>query len=161
MMLNKKTVIKSILSLMLIGSFELFPAQQIAVSPFKLEDYKNFQEKYITYVKNNPQKAIQIGEEYYSPKKLDSLLLIKDKLKKEKLSLEYSDPKQIEEYYKREPDNIILPYAYFELKENDFLVRADQNRLFMSNKIWKCIWPILMDSEKLLRDIIFLRKSQI
>ncbi len=127
-------MIKNILSLVLTGVLALFSGQQTAISPFKLEDYKKFQEKYIAYVNENPQKAIKIQDDYYSPKKLDSLLLIKDKLKKAKLSLIYSDPKKIEEYYKQEPDDVILPFAYFRLKESDFYMRANRRSVFMLGK---------------------------
>ncbi|KAA0129141.1 hypothetical protein FY557_06135 [Chryseobacterium sp. SN22] len=109
-------------------------AQKSAVSPFDIEDYKILQHQYLDYAKSNPEKAIKIEDQYYSIKKLDSLLLIKDKIKKLQMANQHWSAEELNKHSRELPDQVILPYAFFNLKYGKYNIWANDEMITVYNR---------------------------
>ena len=114
---------KSYISFFLFFAFLVVSAQKSlrVVSPYSLSNYDELIKKYENQTKKKSSEVVFIENTYYSVKKLDSLLLIKDKFKREQLIKNGAKTENdILPNLWRINDDIVLPYAIFTLKENDF-----------------------------------------
>ena len=114
---------KPYFSFFLVFAFLFASAQKSlrVVSPYNLSIYEELVKKYESFTKKNSSEVVFIENTYYSVKKLDSLLLIKDKFKREQLIKNGAKTENdILPNLWRINDDIVLPYAIFTLKENDF-----------------------------------------
>lgn len=94
-------------------------AQQKAVSPFSIEEYKNMKNEYSKITLEKKDQLLYLQNKYYSTQKIDSLLLIKDQIKRQYW---IDNGKKNEEITEKElrlvNDEILLPYAIFKIKNN-------------------------------------------
>lgn len=94
-------------------------AQQRAVSPFSLKDYKNMKDEYLKVTLEQKDHLLFLNNTYYSTEKLDSLLVIKDQLKRKYLQ---DNGKKNENITEKDlglvKDEVLLPYAVFKIRRN-------------------------------------------
>lgn len=119
---------KVVLLLFYIFSDFLF-GQKTLNSPFSFSDYENMQIRFLDNLKTRRDDVVEIKDEFYSTKKLDSLLLIKDKFKRDKLLQEGVNEKDHPKYLKNLKDDVVLPFAYFWLYEKGMKYRVNTEHL--------------------------------
>ncbi|MGH1519158.1 hypothetical protein [Chryseobacterium sp. JK1] len=94
-------------------------AQQKAVSSFSIEEYKNMQDEYLRTVMEKKDQLLYLQNQYYSTQKLDSLLIIKDQIKRQYW---IDNGKKAEEITKKDisslKDEILLPQSIFKIQNN-------------------------------------------
>lgn len=94
-------------------------AQQRAVSPFSMKDYENMKDEYLKVIREQKDHLLFLNNTYYSTEKLDSLLVIKDQLKRKYLQ---DNGKKNEEITEKDlglvNDEVLLPYAVFKIRRN-------------------------------------------
>ncbi|HAO07841.1 MAG TPA: hypothetical protein DCQ50_12870 [Chryseobacterium sp.] len=103
-------------------------------APFSLKDYEEMQIYFLDYVNKHSEGIIQIDDNYYDTKKLDSLLLIKNKFKKEKLLQEGINEAEIPKYIGSVKDDVVLPFAYFTLNKNGFNYTINKNGILNAER---------------------------
>lgn len=94
-------------------------AQQRAVSPFSIKEYKNMKDEYLKVTLEQKDHLLFLNNTYYSTEKLDSLLVIKDQLKRKYLQ---DNGKKNEDITEKDlglvKDEVLLPYAVFKIRRN-------------------------------------------
>lgn len=78
MYLRIEIILLSLISVFIFG-------QNKAVSTYRFKDYEEAKKEFLSYVQKKPDEVVEIEGNYYSIKKMDSFLLIKNKFKKERL----------------------------------------------------------------------------
>lgn len=105
------------IKLIFLFSCILVTAQQKAVSPFSIKDYENMKMLYLENAFQNKDQLLYLNQTYYSKQKLDSLLMIKDELKKQYLIESGKKANEItEKDLQQIKDEFLLPKAIFKIK---------------------------------------------
>lgn len=120
--------------LIFLFTFTSGTSQNSVSSPFTLTDYEEMQKRFFENLKSKGDQAIKIKDDYYSTKKLDSLLLIKNKFKTEKLLAQGVKHAEISKYLETVKDDIVLPYAYYYEYAKGFRYTVNQNGLLTAEK---------------------------
>ena len=129
---------KKIFLLLTFIIFNLSFSQRKVDSPFKVQDYFKMKNEFLDYAKNHRDEVLEINNYYYSTKKLDSILLVKDNAKKYYLiNFEHKKPEEVSENdIKNIKDEYLLQYAVFKLKKNNFQYTLEYDNLRIENKIF-------------------------
>ena len=126
-------------------------AQQKAVAPFSIEDYKNMKNEYLKITAEKKDQLLYLKNTYYSTQKLDSLLVIKDQIKRQYW---IDNGKKAEEITKENlqmlNDEFLLPQSILKIKNNGnifYLIDNEPPQLFIETKDRKSIQFIFGDSD--------------
>lgn len=127
-------------------------AQQKAISPFSIEDYKNMKNEYLKTAAEKKDHLLYLKNTYYSTQKLDSLLVIKDQIKRQYWIDNGKKAEEItEENLQQLRDEFLLPQSILKIKNNGntfYLIDDnDSPQLFIETKDGKSINFIFNDSD--------------